>query len=111
LARAEQLYQQALAIYEKLAPNSLDVATTLQNLTILARRQKNYPQAQRYLARALAIYETQRTAVQDPETKTAFAERNTSTPTPSKPNSPSTNNSPSKLPLRWNAAAPAPSPN
>jgi hypothetical protein len=74
LARAEQLYQQALAIREKLAPNSLQVASTLQNLTILARRQKNYPQAQRYLARALEIYETQRTAIQDPETKTAFAE-------------------------------------
>jgi hypothetical protein len=26
LARAEQLYQQALAIFEKLAPNSLEVA-------------------------------------------------------------------------------------
>jgi tetratricopeptide (TPR) repeat protein len=32
LARAEQYYQQALAIYEKLAPNSLEVASTLNNL-------------------------------------------------------------------------------
>jgi hypothetical protein len=32
LARAEQLFQQALAIYEKLAPNSLQMATTLNNL-------------------------------------------------------------------------------
>jgi CHAT domain-containing protein len=75
LATAEQYFQQALAIYEKLAPNSLDVATTLQNLTILARQQKNYPQAQHHLQRALKIYETQRTTIQDPETKTAFAER------------------------------------
>jgi CHAT domain-containing protein len=75
LARAEQYYQQALAIREKLAPNSLEVAGTLQNLANLARQQKNYPQAQRYLARALEIYETQRAAIQDPETKTAFAER------------------------------------
>jgi CHAT domain-containing protein/tetratricopeptide (TPR) repeat protein len=67
--------QQALAIQEKLAPNSLQVATTLQNLANLARQQKNYPQAQRYLARALEIYETQRATIQDPETKTAFAER------------------------------------
>jgi CHAT domain-containing protein len=51
------------------------MAGTLQNLANLARRQKNYPQAQQYLQRALEIYETQRTAVQDPETKTAFAER------------------------------------
>jgi hypothetical protein len=29
---AEQLYQQALAIEEKLAPNSLSVAATLGNL-------------------------------------------------------------------------------
>jgi CHAT domain-containing protein len=70
-----QYYQQALAIREKLAPNSLQVASTLQNLANLARQQKNYPQAQRYLARALAIYETQRAAIPDPETKTAFAER------------------------------------
>jgi CHAT domain-containing protein/Flp pilus assembly protein TadD len=75
LARAEQLYQQALAIYEKLAPNSLDVATMLQTVAILARQQKNYPQAQHHLQRALAILETQRTTIQDPETKAAFAER------------------------------------
>jgi tetratricopeptide (TPR) repeat protein len=50
------MYQQALAIREKLAPNSLEVAGTLQNLANLARQQKNYPQAQQYLARALAIY-------------------------------------------------------
>jgi CHAT domain-containing protein/Tfp pilus assembly protein PilF len=75
LVRAEQLYQQALAIQEKLAPNSLDIAGTLQNLATLARQQKNYPQAQQYLARALKIYETQRYAIQDPETRTAFGER------------------------------------
>jgi hypothetical protein len=38
LARAEQLYQQALAIYEKLAPNSLEVASTLNNLGNVAAR-------------------------------------------------------------------------
>jgi tetratricopeptide (TPR) repeat protein len=75
LVHAEQLFQQALAIYEKLAPNSLDVAQTLRNLAILARRQKNYSQAQHHLQRALKIYETQRTTIQDPETKAAFAER------------------------------------
>jgi CHAT domain-containing protein/Tfp pilus assembly protein PilF len=75
LATAEQYYQQALAIYEKLAPNSLEVATTLQSLAIFARQQKNYPQAQHHLQRALKIYETQRTTIQDPETKAAFAER------------------------------------
>jgi Tfp pilus assembly protein PilF len=38
LARAEQYYQQALAIYEKLAPNSLQVADTLYNLGTVASR-------------------------------------------------------------------------
>jgi CHAT domain-containing protein len=75
LARAEQLFQQALAIFETLAPNSLEVAATLWNLAVTARRRQNYPQAQQYLARALAIYETQRYTIPDPETKTAFAER------------------------------------
>jgi CHAT domain-containing protein/tetratricopeptide (TPR) repeat protein len=75
LARAEQLFQQALAIFETLAPNSLEVAATLWNLAVTARRRQNYPQAQQYLARALAIYETQRYTIQDPETKTAFAEQ------------------------------------
>jgi CHAT domain-containing protein len=74
LDKAEQLYQQALAIEEKLAPNSLQVARTLQNFAILARQRQNYPQAQQFLARALAIIETQRAAIPDPETKTAFAE-------------------------------------
>jgi hypothetical protein len=32
LAAAERYLQQALAIFEKLAPNSLEVATTLNNL-------------------------------------------------------------------------------
>ena len=75
LARAERLFQQALAIFETLAPNSLEVAATLWNLAVTARRRQNYPQAQQYLARALAIYETQRYTIQDPETKTAFAEQ------------------------------------
>jgi CHAT domain-containing protein/Tfp pilus assembly protein PilF len=75
LARAEQLFQQALVIFETLAPNSLEVAATLWDLAVTARRRQNYPQAQRYLARALEIYETQRATIQDPETKTAFAER------------------------------------
>jgi hypothetical protein len=36
--RAEELYlQQALAIFEKLAPNSLEVARTLNNLGNVAR--------------------------------------------------------------------------
>jgi tetratricopeptide (TPR) repeat protein len=75
LARAEQSSQQALAICETLAPNSLDVAATLWKLAATARQRKNYLQAQQYLARALAIYETQRYTLQDPETRTTFAER------------------------------------
>jgi Tfp pilus assembly protein PilF len=57
LARAEQLYQQALAIYEKLAPNSLEVARTLNNLGNVALDRGDLAAAERYLQQALAIYE------------------------------------------------------
>jgi tetratricopeptide (TPR) repeat protein len=54
---AEQLYQQALAISEKLAPNSLDVARTLNNLGTVACNRGDLAAAERYLQQALAIYE------------------------------------------------------
>jgi tetratricopeptide (TPR) repeat protein len=57
LARAEQYYQQALAIFEKLAPNSLDVATTLNNLGNVARNRGDLARAEQYYQQALAIYE------------------------------------------------------
>jgi CHAT domain-containing protein/tetratricopeptide (TPR) repeat protein len=57
LARAEQLYQQALAIYEKLAPNSLDVARTLNNLGSVARNRGDLARAEELYQQALAIYE------------------------------------------------------
>jgi Tfp pilus assembly protein PilF len=50
LARAEQLYQQALAIYEKLAPNSLDVAGTLNNLGNVALVRGDLAAAEQYLS-------------------------------------------------------------
>jgi tetratricopeptide (TPR) repeat protein len=56
LARAEQYYQQALAIEEKLAPNSLDVATTLHNLGNVAYARGDLARAEQYYQQALAIY-------------------------------------------------------
>jgi CHAT domain-containing protein len=109
--------QQALAIQEKLAPNSLDVAGTLHNLgsvaqdrgdlaacgavvpqQALAIRKNSPPTRWRWQARSKTLptspvsrkttpkpsgtshapspsIETQRAAIPDPETKTAFAER------------------------------------
>jgi CHAT domain-containing protein len=55
--RAEQYYQQALAIQEKLAPNSLQVATTLLNLGTVARIRGDLAAAERYYQQALAIFE------------------------------------------------------
>jgi Tfp pilus assembly protein PilF len=48
LAAAEQLYQQALAIFEKLAPNSLQVADTLHNLGTVALDRGDLAAAERY---------------------------------------------------------------
>jgi CHAT domain-containing protein/Tfp pilus assembly protein PilF len=55
--RAEELYQQALAIREKLAPNSLDVAGTLHNLGIVARNRGDLARAEQLYQQALAIFE------------------------------------------------------
>jgi Tfp pilus assembly protein PilF len=55
LARAEQLYQQALAIREKLAPNSLQVASTLNNLGTVARDRGDLARAEQLYQQALAI--------------------------------------------------------
>jgi Tfp pilus assembly protein PilF len=57
LARAEQLYQQALAIFEKLAPNSLEVAGTLHNLGTVARNRGDLARAEQLYQQALAIRE------------------------------------------------------
>jgi tetratricopeptide (TPR) repeat protein len=57
LARAEQYYQQALAIYEKLAPNSLDVAGTLHNLGNVAYSRGDLARAEQLYQQALAIFE------------------------------------------------------
>jgi Tfp pilus assembly protein PilF len=51
------LYQQALAIFEQLAPNSLDVATTLHNLGNVARNRGDLARAEQYYQQALAIKE------------------------------------------------------
>jgi Tfp pilus assembly protein PilF len=57
LARAEQLYQQALAIQEKLAPNSLEVASTLNNLGNVAADRGDLGAAEQLYQQALAIRE------------------------------------------------------
>jgi hypothetical protein len=57
LARAEQLYQQALAIFEHLAPNSLQVASTLNNLGNVAYSRGDLARAEQYYQQALAIKE------------------------------------------------------
>jgi Tfp pilus assembly protein PilF len=51
------LYQQALAIREKLAPNSLDVAGTLDNLGNVAYSRGDLARAEQLYQRALAIRE------------------------------------------------------
>jgi CHAT domain-containing protein/tetratricopeptide (TPR) repeat protein len=57
LGVAEQLFQQALAIYEKLAPNSLEVAGMLNNLGVVASDRGDLARAEQYYQQALAIEE------------------------------------------------------
>ena len=57
LSVAETLWQQALAIYEKLAPNSLEVARTLHNLGLVAWERGDLARAEQLYQQALAIYE------------------------------------------------------
>jgi tetratricopeptide (TPR) repeat protein len=53
---AEPLYQQALAIYQKvLGDEHPDTATLVNNLALLYYSQSNYPQAEAFYQRALAI--------------------------------------------------------
>lgn len=59
LAIAEDYFEKALAIREKLAPNSLDVATTLNNLGNVASDHGDLADAEVYYKRALAIEEKQ----------------------------------------------------
>ena len=54
---AAELLGKTLAIQEKLAPDSYDVAATELNLGEAIRLQKDLPGAQRHFERALAIRE------------------------------------------------------
>ncbi len=72
---AQQCYEQALALFERLAPNSLQVASTLHNLAQLALTQNQPQTALQHSQRAVAIVETQRQNIQDTETRALFAER------------------------------------
>ncbi|MFN7016370.1 MAG: CHAT domain-containing protein, partial [Fimbriimonadales bacterium] len=65
----------ALALSERLAPNSLQVAGTLHNLAQLALTQNQPQTALQHSQRAVAIVETQRQNIQDTETRALFAER------------------------------------
>jgi CHAT domain-containing protein/Tfp pilus assembly protein PilF len=57
LAAAERYLQQALAIREKLAPNSLQVALTLSGLGLVASDRGDFARAEQYYQQALAIQE------------------------------------------------------
>jgi CHAT domain-containing protein/Tfp pilus assembly protein PilF len=57
LQAAHDYYFQALAIGERLAPDSLDVAGSLHNLGLIARTRGDLPAAQDYNRRALVIRE------------------------------------------------------
>jgi tetratricopeptide (TPR) repeat protein len=57
-AKAEPLYQRALAIFEKvLGPDHPEVALVLNNLGKLYHTQGNYAKAERFYKRSLAIME------------------------------------------------------
>jgi tetratricopeptide (TPR) repeat protein len=57
LASAETYYQRALPILERLAPDSLSVATSLNSLAAVAHGRANGVLAQAYHERALALSE------------------------------------------------------
>ncbi len=57
LAMAHEYYSRALAIKQRLAPNSLNVASTLDNLGLVVRDRGDLAAAQDYHHRALAINE------------------------------------------------------
>jgi CHAT domain-containing protein len=57
LGAAQRCWEAALALFERLAPNSLEVAATLNNLGNLARDRGDFALAQRYYEQALAIQE------------------------------------------------------
>jgi CHAT domain-containing protein/Tfp pilus assembly protein PilF len=57
LASAEDCYRRALTIRERLAPDSLDVAASLNNLGIVARNRGDLVTAEDYYRRALVIKE------------------------------------------------------
>ena len=59
-AEAEQLYQQALTIWEqRLGPSNLNVTISLQGLANLARDRDQYLEAEQYYQRALHLREQQ----------------------------------------------------
>jgi CHAT domain-containing protein len=57
LEAAQEYYERALAIHQTLAPNSLDVATSLNNLGLVALDQGDLAAAQEYHQQALTIKE------------------------------------------------------
>lgn len=57
LSLARALLEQALAIEQALAPDSTQVADTLNNLGYVLQAQGNHKDAQAYYQRALALYE------------------------------------------------------
>src|SRR5262249_9370749 len=57
LGAAREVWRAALALFEKLAPGSLDVGASLNNLGHVAGQQGDLAEAKDYLQRALAIRE------------------------------------------------------
>ncbi len=57
LQAAQDYYSRALAIRERLAPNSLEVAASLNNLGVLATKRGELDVAEDYHNRSLAIRE------------------------------------------------------
>jgi CHAT domain-containing protein len=70
-AQAEQYQKRALSIREKLLPQSLDVASSLSSLGLIADRRNDVVHAEQYYRRALIMYE--RLAPQSPPTADVLA--------------------------------------
>lgn len=57
IEKANELHKQSLEIWEKIAPDSPDLGICLTNLGVLCGHQKRYSDAEKYLERALQIFE------------------------------------------------------